>query len=117
MAFDIKVINIKDPVTDGYLAIQITRPHILGNPYFLSDESKREECIEQFKQHLWRHLRNPESPITKILVKYADCANDICLVCYCKPKKCHGDVIKAAIEWIRNNRHSLRPANNKSAMG
>ena len=104
MAFDIKVINIKDPVPDGYFSVQITSPHILGNPYFLTDESKRDDCIAQYKHYLWQHLKDPDSHVTKTLLKYAQSANDICLVCLCKPKKCHGDVIKAAIEWIRGNK-------------
>lgn len=104
MAYDIIVMNIKDPIPEGYFGIHIMRPNILGNPYFLSDERDRDKVIEQYRHYLWEHIKNPTSPVTKALVRYADAANDIALICCCSPKACHGDVIKAAIEWLRSNR-------------
>lgn len=36
--------------------------------------------------------------------RIADCANDTALVCYCKPKSCHGDIIVSAVQWMREGR-------------
>lgn len=107
MAYNIIVMNIRDPIPQGYFGIPIMRPHVLGNPFFLSDENNREKVIAQYKQYLWDHMQDSESHVTKALLHYAQTANDIALICCCSPKACHGDVIKAAIEWIRNNRMQM----------
>lgn len=113
MAYEIIVMNIKDPVPDGFFSINVMPPSSLGSPFFLADEAKRDVVIGQYKEYLWKHLRNPESIIAKTLLKYAQSANDIALLCCCKPKKCHGDVVKAAIEWIRDNKSLFDVRKNK----
>lgn len=104
MAYEIIVVNIKDPVPDGYFSVNIMCPNVLGSPFFLADETKRDVEIGQYKEYLWKHMQDPDSMVVKALLKYAQTANNIALVCCCKPKKCHGDVVKAAIEWIRDNK-------------
>jgi hypothetical protein len=116
MAYEIIVVNIKDPVPAGYFSVNIMRPSILGNPFFLVDEAKRDVVIGQYKEYLWAQMRNPDSIVFKTLLKYAQTANDIALLCCCKPKNCHGDVVKAAIEWIRDNK-SLFHVIHKSKKG
>ena len=38
---------------------------------------------------------------------------DLVLICFCAPKKCHGDVIKAAIEWYINKIIGINNVNKK----
>ena len=107
MAYDIIVQNIKDPPPEGYRPVQIMRPHVLGNPFFLKDihdDTQREKCLAEHKAYLWEEMKKPDSPVMKALSFYADCANDLALLCCCSPKPCHGDTVKAAILWIRKNR-------------
>ncbi len=103
MAYDIIVLNVKEQVPDGYHAIAITRPSILGNPYYLKREADRPKVIEDFRQYLWKEIKE-NTRVGQRIMELADCANDIALVCCCKPADCHGDVIKSAIEWIRKRR-------------
>ncbi len=98
MAYDIIVLNIRDKVPDGYRVVHIHRPHILGNPFRMNREADRDEVIEKYKQWLWSHIK-ARSAVFEALRRIADCANDTALVCYCKPKSCHGDIIVSAVQW------------------
>ena len=111
MAFEIKVINIKNPIPEGYWEVRIMRPFPLSNPFHLKDihdDVQRAECIAKYKTYLWEQIKKPESSVMKTLAILAQTTNDIALVCYCAPKPCHGDVVKAAVEYIRNNRHLIQ---------
>ena len=107
MAFDIIVTNIKDPIPAGYFAVELMRPSIFGNPFFLSDESQRDQCIERYRNYLWDEMQKPDSPVFQSLRRLASCANDMILTCCCKPKACHGDVVREAILWLRKNPEHL----------
>ena len=110
MAFDIIVLNIKDPLPQGYWGVTIMRPFPLSNPFYLKDihdDEQRADSLAKFKTHLWRQMQNPESVEMKSLILLAQTANDIALVCCCAPKPCHGNIVKAAVEYIRNNRNLI----------
>lgn len=91
--------------------IYIGRGSPLGNSYSHMDNTKaehkvatREEAIEKYSEWLERaRMNNPL--INNYLDKIADLAkdNEVCLVCFCKPQACHGDVIKKLIEQKSEN--------------
>ena len=62
-----------------------------GNPYSVK-RFGREGCLEQYKQFFDYMIIN--DPIFK--EKILELKGKI-LGCYCKPKKCHGDII---VEWL-----------------
>ncbi len=55
-----------------------------ANPFVMKNESMREEVLEKYKQHI---LNSPE------LIASLHELDGKTLGCYCKPKKCHGDVL------------------------
>src|SRR5574340_1813137 len=95
--------------------VYIGRGSVLGNPYthLPLEKSKaehqvatREEAIEKYKQWLDLNILNMEEKITNELNKILHMSQDggFNLVCFCKPKSCHGDYIKQLIEeHIKNN--------------
>ena len=103
----IRVVN-KYKHTPTPYDIYIGRGSPLGNPYSHMDNTKaihkvatREEAVEKYAEWLERaRMNNPL--INKYLDKIAKMArdNEVCLVCYCKPQSCHGDVIKKLIDEI-----------------
>jgi hypothetical protein len=106
MAYDIIVVNkYKDQIPDAYHTVDIMRPSILGNPFPLANEEDREQVLAQFKQYLWQQMNIPDSPIARRLRQLSDSIGDMALVCCCKPKSCHGDIIKDAILWLRKINH------------
>lgn len=94
--------------------VYIGRGSPLGNPYTskqLSDTKAkfqakdRDDSIQKYREHLYTEieLRNDEiwKGIREILNKL-DKNGYVNLVCFCKPKPCHGDIIKEIIEEHKN---------------
>jgi hypothetical protein len=70
----------------------IGRPSRWGNPFRVQGEHTRNESIQRFANHLAHHLDRLDSKAIQAL--QAELREKI-LVCYCKPKRCHGDVLAA----------------------
>ena len=83
----------------------IGRGSVFGNPYTSKDIAKtkalfkcssKEEAIEKYKTYLNKKILDKDKEICDklnemylVLLK-----TDINLVCYCSPKKCHGEIIR-----------------------
>jgi hypothetical protein len=79
-----KVLNrSKDNIPAG--SVFIGRPSKWGNPFIIGKDGTRTEVIAKYKNWI---MNQPEllSDAKKEL-KGKD------LVCYCSPKKCHGDIL------------------------
>lgn len=66
-------------------AIYIGRGSDYGNPFVIGQDGTREEVIAKYKAWL---LSKPE-----LINKIKDELPGKHLVCFCKPQRCHGDVI------------------------
>jgi hypothetical protein len=71
---------------------------ILGNTQQGKDV---EERIDNYKKWLWAKIQKGEQVWAALwgLSRMAR-AGDLTLACWCKPKPCHADVVKACLEWI-----------------
>jgi len=77
------------PGEEGWLG----NPHPIGWCDICSEYHTRDECIEKFKQDFYKKIKSdPEFKKSVLLLKGKR------LGCYCKPKNCHGDIIKKYIE-------------------
>ena len=94
--------NYKGP---GYY---IGRPGPLGNPfshlYYGLGEIKvksRDESVDRYNEWLECQLKSNTLAKKEIdkLVRIAE-LDDLTLICWCKPERCHGDIIKEVIEKI-----------------
>lgn len=82
---------------NGHRHMNNTRPGLkgwLGNPYKVGEDGGREEVIEKFREDFYEKLETDEEFRKKV-----EQLEGTTLACYCKPKACHGDVIK---EYIQN---------------
>jgi hypothetical protein len=100
----------KEDYTDkGENNYPIYRGSILGNPYtHIKDKQtmamfvvkSREEAIDRYEGYFDRMYKG-NAPfkyiIDEIYNKYKN-GEDIYLECYCKPERCHGDIIKEKLE-------------------
>ena len=103
----IQVVNKKTYKGDG---VYIGRPSPLGNIFSHLSVSlaqhrtqSRDEAIEKYRNWLREQLKtdNAVSREFKNLVKFYRDFGELTLVCWCVPKKCHGEVIRDFInEWI-----------------
>jgi len=92
-----EVTNIKGaPLDDGH--VYIGRPSKWGNPYSHREGtlakykvSTRKEAIERYEKYL---LSSPElmSSLHELKGKV--------LTCWCKPKACHGDILKKYVDKL-----------------
>lgn len=86
-----EVVNKRDRLYDVYIG----RGSIWGNP-FTVEQFGRDECIEKYEQYIRDKLRlNPElwQELQKLEGKV--------LGCFCKPKRCHGDILVKILEEIK----------------
>jgi len=80
------------PGEEGWLG----NPHPIGWCGICRESHTRAECIEKFKQDFYVKI-NYEIEFRKAVLALKGKR----LGCYCKPKACHGDVIK---EWIESQK-------------
>ena len=82
--------------------LYIGRPSALSNPFKVETGRSRKQAIEQFRKWAIHLLANePQHPFTvaaKALKARHDAGEYVDLVCSCKPKACHGDIIIELIE-------------------
>lgn len=73
---------------------------VLANPYSINKNNNREQVIEKYKIWLDELLLEGNNEVSKEFNRLVEIAKeqDIYLVCYCRPKDCHGDYIKELIE-------------------
>ena len=82
--------------------VYVGRPSVLGNPYPLKDEKDRDVVIEKYG--VW--LRKEYAKRGKVYAALMELAHqyaageDIVLVCWCAPRRCHAEVIRDAIIGI-----------------
>jgi hypothetical protein len=69
-----------------------------GNP-FAVEKYGREKCIEMYRDYFYKKIE--DDPAFKEAVLTLKGKR---LGCFCKPQKCHGDVIK---EWLDKSESSL----------
>jgi hypothetical protein len=85
-----KVIHIKDK-TNSMDEVYIGRGSKWGNPFVIGKHGNRDEVIALYEERL---LQNNE--LMDDLVELVDKT----LVCFCKPKACHGDVLKSLVDRL-----------------
>jgi hypothetical protein len=79
----------------------------LGNPYRVGvGEHSREEAIRKYEEWLERQLLIVGGPVYRELARLVELYKkdpELRLVCWCKPQKCHGDVVVKAILRMAND--------------
>ena len=73
--------------------IYIGRGSRLGNPYVIGKDGDREGVISRYKVDFYRRLE--EEPDFR---EYVESLKGKILGCFCKPKACHGDIIKEYLD-------------------
>ena len=87
------VIHIKDSCGTND-EVYIGRPSKWGNPFILKYEKDRSKIISQYKDWILEKIKNEEITKEDILT-----LKDKRLMCYCKPRACHGDILVALVNY------------------
>lgn len=72
--------------------VYIGRGSVWGNP-FTVQEFGRDRCIEMYQEYITRRLEQEPALVTQLLALKGKR-----LGCFCKPQRCHGDVLLDLIE-------------------
>lgn len=86
--------------------VYIGRGSVWGNPFSHKAGTKalwrvktRDEAVDSYRSHLWKSISSEQ--ITIEMLKALDGKR---LACYCAPLKCHGDIIKLAVQWAKEQK-------------
>lgn len=92
--------NLRKKYKDGILQIIVDRSSPLGNPFIMEDESQRDSVCDLYEKWLYRQINHEIEKICNELNRIAELAKtqDIRLMCWCSPKRCHAETIKEYIE-------------------
>lgn len=83
------------------------RGSVLGNPFKIGRNGSREEVIAKYRRWLWKEMQKKEAvwfELVRLGRKYL-VQQQLVLVCWCYPEKCHAEIIKNAIEWMIREGH------------
>lgn len=69
--------------------VYIGRPSKWGNPFEVGRDGTRKECIDKYREYI-----NGRKDLLQALSELKGKA----LMCFCKPKPCHGDVLVELVE-------------------
>ena len=77
---------------DGF-DVYIGRPSMWGNPFLEGRHGTREQVIEKYRDYV---LKDP------LLLSQLMDLNGKVLGCWCRPKRCHGDILVELIEQVKS---------------
>lgn len=75
----------------------------LANKYKVKEYGSLEIVLKKYKEWLYIMYISKQGPAYEELIKLVKLheeGKEIKLACWCKPKRCHGDIIKQVVEFI-----------------
>lgn len=78
---------------------RVDRQSPVGNPYFMKNESKRDEVCDKYEANFNKLLE--QAPAKAYLAKLLEIYKrdgTITLLCWCAPRRCHAETIKRWLE-------------------
>jgi hypothetical protein len=84
----------------------------LGNPFWMGSEKDRDQVCEQYADMLDAQPLHPHWKRIRRIAEHLVAGRSVALYCYCAPKRCHCDTIRAhairiATEWTTDERFAL----------
>ena len=118
MTGSIRVINKskgRDQLREGEVGVHVDRTNPdLGNPYVLRDKKSKEQrniVCDQFER-MAEHDMEHGGPIRRAVYALADRVAEgeqIALMCWCKPHRCHADWISDRVRGVVDARAKTAP--------
>ena len=98
-----EIVNCRNEVFDVYIG----RPSKWGNPFKIGRDGNREEVIEKYGEWLIGAREAPGGEERPALDEAKQKLRGKRLGCYCRPRACHGDVLKKFVDGGRSeSRHN-----------
>ncbi|MCK5486576.1 MAG: DUF4326 domain-containing protein [Desulfobacterales bacterium] len=89
---------------DSHFDVYIGRGSPLGNPFMIGKDGSRDEVIEKYKVWLWNKWVTGDGQVHRVIRDIMEYEEFMVpkLGCFCRPLRCHGDVIVGMISYIRS---------------
>lgn len=86
----------------GIAYFQVDRSSPLGNPFFMANESQRDEVCDKYEEWFYKMLEENVNEYflahLQEIYEAAYAGKEVALLCWCAPKRCHAETIKHFIE-------------------
>ena len=113
----ITIQNMHDHKPKEPYDIKVDRTSILGCPYYLKDESLRDNVCDSYQVWFDKCLNSPVGQRTTFkqemdrLFQLHDHYGKLNLFCWCSPKRCHAETIKSSLEQVIKSQQSEEKEN------
>ena len=98
----IRIVNLRNYVhNSNEVLFKVDRTSPVGNPFYMHNEADRDTVCEKYNDYFKTKFgvdREFTDYIKQIIITSQ--VHDIALGCWCYPKRCHAETIKAFIERI-----------------
>lgn len=95
---DIYIRNIRTFKTDSsVISVRVDRMSVLGNPFYMNAESDRDLVCDKYTEYFYKKVtEKTDIAFMKELyrLKLLSLHNDIFLICWCSPMRCHAETIQ-----------------------
>ncbi|MGH1461249.1 MAG: DUF4326 domain-containing protein [Neptuniibacter sp.] len=93
-------VHVVNKYKHGNIGIYIGRGSPFGNPYKMAGEASRDQVCDQYEGYFKKKVETDPGFKIQLDVLVAKARKeDVRLVCFCAPKRCHGETIKRYIEY------------------
>ncbi len=99
----VKIMNLRNTKPSKPYDVRIDRQSVLGNPFYMKAESRRDYVCDLYQQRFDKEMLNPNSLIRRTVYRLlAQYRKDkvLRLFGWCAPKRCHAETIKT---WLEEN--------------
>lgn len=97
----IRIVNLKNyKLNEGEVLFKVDRTSPVGNPFFMKDESMRNEVCDKYKEYFHKQTAKTNKRFMDTIWELYCLAkdNDVALGCWCYPKRCHAETIKIFLD-------------------
>ena len=94
-------VNKVGQVVPGFTSVRVDRKSPLGNPFFMHNETMRDEVCDRYIRYFNKEILKKGSPVHTEMVRLYHLGKEgraLSLQCHCSPRRCHGDTIKAFLD-------------------
>jgi hypothetical protein len=94
-------IRIVNKHHDASVGVYVGRPTLLGNPYRVQ-RSTRAQAVQQYRTWLrrqWQVGGEVKEALLELARMYTE-RDELTLLCWCAPQRCHAEVIREAVLGI-----------------
>jgi hypothetical protein len=99
----IEIMNMRSTKPSQPYDVKIDRTGPLGNSFYMRSEAQRNAVCDQYAEWLISQISHKNQKVCTELNRLYELHRQyeqLRLFCWCAPKRCHGESIKAALEKV-----------------